>query len=273
MSFEFLIPKWLELLGVWAWEEVNNISDAVETPTSSSNIISSSNTKVQNNEDISQTSTKFFPTPEKTPEWEIAELWKDVEKKAPLNKLKYDIKSTKVQIDLDWVQKQKVTPGRIAGNENNVRWGELHHNDKLPTLDWKIYSPVNGTVISIENNYKENKNWWNLKNASFWNYVIIKIEWGEFDWLTYHLGHIDKDIPLTIWDKVNIWQHIWNIKYGSWSGTWKHYSDAIWWTSATKMASSAHKWFEDFSSKLANVTIKDNWVAIYWDWSKDTSIA
>jgi len=44
------------------------MSDVVETPTSSSNIISSSNTKVQNDEDIPQTSTKFFLTPEETPE-------------------------------------------------------------------------------------------------------------------------------------------------------------------------------------------------------------
>lgn len=267
MSLDGLAARWLKALGFSTWVDTSSVWNTTESNSPSVDEHTWNDTPpiydvIRDSEDAPEAELA-----------KLAELSKEVEEKGPFIILKNEITTKKGKNSINWVQKQKVTPGRIAWFDNKVRWWELHHNDKLPTPNWKIYSPVNWTIISIKNNYKENRNWWSLKNPSFWNYIIIKVEWWEFDWLTYHLGHIDKDIPLGIWDKVRIWDHIWNIKYGSWSGTWIHYSDAIWWENAKTMASSSHKWFEDLSSKLANVIIQDTWIAIYWDWSKDTHIA
>ncbi|HMY80720.1 MAG TPA: hypothetical protein PLW93_06495 [Candidatus Absconditabacterales bacterium] len=151
-------------------------------------------------------------------------------------------------------QKQIITPGRQAGEKNSVRGGILDHNDKLPQ-DGKIYSPVSGTVVGIKTGVRENKKGRSLSKPSFGNYVVIKVNQGPFAGKTYHLGHLDQDIPVTLGSKVNIGDHIGTIKTGSGSGTGRHYSDGIGDPDAQSMKSKALKGYENDSAMLANIEI------------------
>lgn len=174
------------------------------------------------------------------------------------------------------LQKQVVTPNRIAWAQNKVKWRKwmLTHNDKLPTPDGTIYSPVNGTVVWVYKWYKENKNKRSLrhnKKATFGNYVVIKIADWPMAWLTYHLGHIDKDIPVDIWSKVSIGDTIGSIKYGSWTGTGVHYSDAIGSPEATSMSYQYHGWYVAETKKLANCVISHQGVVFNDGTSHDLS--
>lgn len=171
------------------------------------------------------------------------------------------------------IQKQHITPGRMAWVSNKVEWrtGILSHNDKLPPKDNTILSPVNGVVVWIKNNYKENKKSRSLSKPSFGNYVVIKITDGPFAWLTYHLGHIDKNIPLTLWSPVEIGKPIGFIKYGSGSGTGRHYSDAIWSSDATSMSYQYHGSYIEQTAQFANITITDQKSVVFNDGSSHSS--
>lgn len=171
------------------------------------------------------------------------------------------------------VQKQRITPGRIAWASNNVEWrkGILSHNDKLPPDNNIILSPVNGVVVGVKNNYKENKKSRSLSKPSFGNYIVIKITDGPFSWLTYHLGHIDKNIPLNIWAKVTVWTPIGYIHHGSGSGTGRHYSDAIWEPDATDMSYKHHTSYTEQTAQLANLTITDQKTVVFHDGSSHNS--
>jgi len=163
-------------------------------------------------------------------------------------------------------QIQKVTPGRIAGMPNNVEWrsGTLFHNDKLPDKEWNIYSPVWWEVVGVYNEAKENwpnREDWSLEWENwptFGNYVVIKATTWEFAGKTYHVWHIDKDIPVKVGDQISIWQKIAGIKKWSGTWTWLHYSDAIWPWNVTEMKDRHFTQTTQESAKLANISILKN---------------
>ncbi len=163
---------------------------------------------------------------------------------------------------LSWVHKQ--TNSRIAWIANTVPWRSwiLKHNDKVPDNSKKIYSPVAGTVVWVktsepENNPLSKRNTTN--DPSFWNYLVIKTdENGPFKGKTYHVGHIDWGVLLSVWKEVSVWDELASIEFGSGTGTNVHYSDWIGWPDDTVMADANLADHIEDTKKLANITIEKN---------------
>ena len=147
-------------------------------------------------------------------------------------------------------QTQELSVGRIAGIENNVRGGLLKHNDKVIPPEKKVYSPVNGKVVAVENS--KPGNFGTAQGADFGNYVGIKIADGEFAGKTYWAGHVGK-VLVNKDDNVVVGQTIADMTSWSGSGTGPHWSDMIADGSAITMADSQSD--VAGSSKLAGLKI------------------
>ncbi len=151
---------------------------------------------------------------------------------------------------LNGTQTQSLSVGRIAGISNNVRGGILKHNDKTIPTEKKVYSPVNGTVIGVENS--KPGNFGTNQGADFGNYIGIKISDGDFSGKTYWAGHIGKAL-VNKGDNIIIGQLIADMSTWSGSGTGPHWSDMIADGGATTMADSQSD--VPSSAKLAGLKI------------------